>query len=264
MLRMFARLPKRMARHSSSAFAFIAAIVLDAVLVVSLFHRTFHFQLGESAFSARPTTEPQLAITYVTLSPANETPAMTDMIPRTPTAAPARTSSRSLGATVVESPSAPIDGVAGTVESSRQRSRQGFQAVMPRAVDRTRAEVIDSIIKTSIQPGNDSAARMRRARRNAVDWTIVVRGERYGMTPGKLHLGQITIRVPLVFAEPLSFDADRRRSSRWVAEDTRSHAARALRDAAFDSAVASIRLRRQAGSSSRANLILDSQRNQSH
>ena len=253
-----------MARHSSSAFALLAAIVLDAVLVLSLFHITFHFQLGDPYSPVPPTTEPQHAITYVTLSPANETPAMTDIILRTPTAAPARTSSRSLGATVAESPGAPVDSVAGALESSRQRSRQGFQALKPRAVERTRAEVIDSIIKTSIQPGNDSAARMRLARRNAVDWTFAVGGERYGMSPGKLHLGQITIRVPLVFAEPLSFDADRRRSSHWMAEDTRSHAARALRDAAFDSAVANIRLRRQTGSSSRANLILDSQRNQGH
>jgi hypothetical protein len=264
MLRMFARHPKRMARHSSSAFALLAAIVLDAVLVLSLFHITFHFQLGDPYSPVPPTTEPQHAITYVTLSPANETPAMTDVIVRTPTAASARTSSRSPGPTVVESPTAPSDTVVSSHESPRQRSRRSFQAVMPRAVERTRAEVIDSIIKRSLQPGNDSAARMRLARRNAVDWTVAVRGERYGMSPGKLHLGQITIRVPLVFAEPLSFDSDRRRSTRWETEDTRSHAARAVRDAAFDSAVVSIRLRRQAGRLLRTDSMPKSQRNEGH
>jgi hypothetical protein len=264
MLRMFDRHPKRMARHASSAFALLAAIVLDTVLVVPLFHLTFHFQLGDPYSPAPPNTEPQHAITYVTLSLANKTPARTVVKVRTPSARSARTSSRSLAPTVVESPTAPIDSVAGSLESSPQRSRQGFQAVMPRAVERTRAEVIDSIIETAIQPGNDSAARMRRARRNAVGWTVDVRGERYGVSPGELHLGPITIRVPLVFAEPLSFDSDRRRSSRWVTEDTQSHAARAVRDAAFDSAVSSIRLRRQGGRLLGTDSVLRSQRNQGH
>lgn len=253
-----------MARHSSSAFALLAAIVLDAVVVVSLFHITFYFQLGGPHSPPPSTTAPHHAITYITLSPAEVTPAVTDVIVRTPNAASAKTSSRSTGTIVVESRSAPMDGVAGSLEPSRQRSRQGFQAVIPRDAERTSAEVIDSIIKTAVQPGNDSAARMRRARRNAVDWTVDVRGERYGVSPGELHLGQITIRVPLVFAEPLSFDSDRRRSSRWVTEDTRSHAAQAVRAAAFDSAVASIRLRRQAGRLLRADSMLKSQRNQGH
>jgi hypothetical protein len=260
MLRMFPRHPKRVAKHSSSAFALLAAIVLDAVLVDFLFHITVHLHLGDPHSLAPPTTEPQHAITYVTLSPANQTPAMTDVILRTSTAASARTSSRSPGPTVVESQTAPIDTGVGSHESARQRSRRTFQAVVSRAVERTSAEVMDSIIKTAVQPGNDSAARMRLARRNAVDWTVEVRGERYGVSPGELHLGQITIRAPLVFAEPLSFDSDRRRSGRWVTEDTRSHAARAVRDAAFDSAVASIRLRRLL----RTDSMLKSQRNQGH
>lgn len=251
---------KRVARHSSSAYALLAAIMLDAVLVVSLLHITFRFQHGPDSRKA-PTIEAGRRVTYVTLSPRNEIPAMTDAIIKAPGGASAKSPlSRIAGPTVIESPAAPIDTVVRSVESFRHRSRRTFQPVGTGTVERTRAEIIDSIIKTSIQPGNDSAARMRLARRNAVDWTVQVKGKSYGMSPGEVHLGKISIRLPLVFAEPLSLDSDRRRLARGVAEDTRINAARAVRTAAFDSAIASIRLRKGAERLSGADLILDSQR----
>jgi hypothetical protein len=257
----FATYRRRVAKHSSSAYALLAAIVLDAVLVLSLLHVAFRFQHGSDSPKAL-TIEPGRRVTYVTLSPTNQIPATTDAKIQAPGGASAKsTLSRSPEPTVVEPQTAPIDTVVASLESSRQRSHRAFQAVMPHIVERTREEVIDSIIKTSIQPGNDSATRMRLARRNAVDWTVRVRGESYGMSPGEVHLGKISIRFPLVFAEPLSLDSDRRRLARGAAGDTRINAARAARDAAFDSAVASIRLRKGAERLSGTNSILDSHRN---
>lgn len=255
---------RRVARDSSSAYALLAAIVLDSAVVVSLLHVTFRFQLGTASQKA-PTMEPGRRVTYVILGATNGIPASTGAIIKALGGASAKsTLPPSSGPTVIASRSAPIDTVVASLESSRERSRRVFQAVVPHIVERTRAEVIDSIMKTSIQPGNDSAARMRLARSKAVDWTVRLGGESYGMSPGEVHLGKISIRLPLVFAEPLSLDSDRRRLARGVAEDTRINAARAVRDAAFDSAVTSIRLRRGAERLARTDSILDSQRNQYH
>ena len=144
-----------------------------------------------------------------------------------------------------------VDTMVTSTESGAgsPRSLRGTRSIDPRVfrpgrVERSQMEIVDSIIRAGIQPGNDSAARVRRSMQNAVDWTIAVNGERYGMSPGALHLGKIRIRFPLVFAEPLSLAADRRRELRGVGEDARAQASRAIRDAMFDSAVASIRLRR--------------------
>ena len=41
------------------------------------------------------------------------------------------------------------------------------------------------------------------------------------MSPGEVHMGKISIRLPLVFAEPLSLDSDRRRVGRGVNADAR-------------------------------------------
>ena len=256
---------RRLARHCSSAYALIAAILIDAVLVVSLLHLAFRFQLAEPDSHVAPRIVPEERVTYVALSSTNKTPAPTKvMVNAAGGALEITTLSHSRGLRVVESPAASIDTALPSFESSRQRSGRVFPAITPRTDERSRTQVIDSIIRTDIQPGNDSAARMRLARRSAVDWTVNLRGERYGVSPGEVHLGKISIRAPIVFAEPLSFDSDRRRSVRAVIEDTRLHGAQAARDAAFDSAVASIRLRRLVEGSSRNDSISSSQHNQRH
>jgi hypothetical protein len=249
----FAMYRRPVARNSSSVSALLAAIVLDAVVVISLLHIALRAQPGSGSQKAR-TIEPGRRVTFITLSPADQTSATTDVVTKAAAGLSTKsTLSQSTKPTILEPQTAPTDTVVRSSESSRQRSRQTFQALVPQIVERTTAEVIDSIIATSIQPGNDSAARMRLARRNAVDWTVHIGGGSFGMSPGRVHLGKISIRMPLVFAEPLSFDSDRRRMARGSNDDTRSNAARAARDAAFDSAVASIRLRKEAQLAARPN-----------
>ena len=151
--------------------------------------------------------------------------------------------SRPGGTTVVDTMMTSTEP-AGSPKSLRGKRSIDPRVFRPGLVERSQTEIVDSIIRAGIQPGNDSAARMRRALQNAVDWTVAVNGDRYGMSPGRLHVGKISIRFPLVFAEPLSLAADRRRELRGVGEDARAQASRAIRDAMFDSAVASITLRR--------------------
>jgi hypothetical protein len=257
----FGAYPMRVARHSSPVYALLAAILLDGVLVFSLLQVTFRFRSADRSSQSPPTSQPAQRVTYMNLAPTDRVSAATNAIIKAPVAAsPKSRLPPSAGLTFIESPTAPIDTVSASFESDQQRARRRFQALVPSAVEHTDAEIIDSIIKTSIQPGNDSAARMRLARRHAVDWTVRARGESYGMSPGEVHLGKISIRLPLVFAEPLSFDSDRRRLARLVNEDTRSSAARAIRHAAFDSSVASIRRRKGAERMSGTDSIPEPQR----
>lgn len=246
----------------SSAYALLAALLLETALVVILLHVPLQVELVDRHSPTAENIAPRQVVAYVTLRPANEVSTAVDRITKSArSVSGASNVSRAAGSTVVDAATAAIDTLAGSLMSSRQTSPQSFQAVRPRAIERSQGEVIDSIMRTIIQPGNDSAARMRAARQHAVDWTVDVKGQRYGMSPGALHLGKISLRFPLVFAEPLSLDPHRRREFRGVNGDTRSQAARAARDAAFDSAVASIRLRRRAEDRPQHNPRIESQRN---
>jgi hypothetical protein len=252
----------RWVRDRSSAYAFLAALLLDAALVVLLLHIPLHVELVDRHSPTPETMVPRQVVAYLTLSPTNQVSTGADRITKSPHTASATSNvSRPRVPTVVDAVTAPTDTLAGSLRSSRETSPMRFQTFRPSPVEQPQAEVIDSIIRTIIQPGNDSAVRVGLALRNAVDWTVAVKGERYGMSPGELHFGKISIRFPVVFAEPLSFSSDRRREFRRISEETRSQAARAARDAAFDSAVASIRLRRLAGKRPRPNSRLESERN---
>lgn len=244
----FGRYHARWVRSRSSASAILAALLLDAALVGLLLHMPLHVELVDRHSPIPESMALREVVAYVTLSPVKRRSAAADRMPSSPHT-PLATSnvSRSGRPKVVDAVAAPTDTLARSLKSSRAMSPMRFQTLRPGPVERPQAEVIDSIVRTIIQPVNDSAARVRLALRNAVDWTVTIKGERYGMSPGQFHLGQISIHFPLGFAEPLSLSSDRRREFRRIIEDTRSQAARAARRAAFDSAVASIRLRRLAG-----------------
>lgn len=231
----------------STAVALLAALVVEAALVVLLLHVPLRVILVDHHSPTPEKTAPSQALTYVRLSPANGVSTTTLRIAES-TYSPAGTgnASRSGPRVVADKGTARTDTVAGSNKSLRAMFPIQLENFRRPPVERSQTEAIDSIIKTIIRPGNDSAVRVRLAQRNAVDWTVAIKGERFGISPGQLHLGPVSIRFPLVFAEPLSFSSDRRRESRRTIEDTRSQAARGERAAAFDSAVASIRLRRLA------------------
>jgi hypothetical protein len=228
----------------STAVALLAALLVEAALVVLLLHVPLRVMLVDHHSPTPENTAPRQVLAYVRLSPANGVSAATVRITK-PTYSPDN-ASRSRPRVVVDRGTTHTDTLTGSNNSPREMLPFQLENFRRPPVERPQTEAIDSIIKTIIRPGNDSAARVRLAQRNAVDWTVAIKGERFGISPGQLHLGTFSIRFPLVFAEPLSFSSDRRRESRRTIEDTRSQAARAERAAAFDSAVASIRLRRLA------------------
>jgi hypothetical protein len=211
--------------------------------VVVLLHMPLRMERVDRRRPAADTNAPRQVVIYMTLSPVNRGALAIHRQTEPPHPAPTTNGvSQSDRRLLTQAVGSPTDGFRAA-ESSTEVPATRFREFNRNHASRPQAEVIDSIIRRSIQPGNDSMARVRHALRTAVDWTITVRGDRYGMSPGALHLGRVDVRFPLVFAEPLSFSSDRRRESRLVNEDTRAQAARAARHAAFDSSVASIRAR---------------------
>lgn len=70
--------------------------------------------------------------------------------------------------------------------------------------DATPAAAVRARIASSLDAYNDSVAVETEARRKALDWTIKTKdGKRWGIGPdGKIHLGDITIPVPVAFSTP--------------------------------------------------------------
>src|SRR6187551_2149620 len=93
----------RVARHSSSVYALLAAMVLDAVLVVSLLHMTLRSEHGADSQRV-PVVEPAQRVTFVTVSAANEIRAAKNAVTRTADAAVEKDMLvRSAGAAVIGS-----------------------------------------------------------------------------------------------------------------------------------------------------------------
>jgi|GEM_PF-589186 len=67
----------------------------------------------------------------------------------------------------------------------------------------TGPEAARARLATRIREINDSIAIEQEAQRRATDWTVTGEdGKRWGISPGKLHLGDITLPLPLNFSPP--------------------------------------------------------------
>lgn len=65
----------------------------------------------------------------------------------------------------------------------------------------TPIERVESRIASSLQEYNDSVAGEAARRARATDWTVAdADGGRWGVSPGKLHLGEITLPLPVHFS----------------------------------------------------------------
>jgi hypothetical protein len=90
----------------------------------------------------------------------------------------------------------------------------------------------------------DSVEAAEAAGRRATDWTYTdAQGRRWGVSPGQLHLGGITIPLPFGFSAPRTADATRRamQDAEIAAQADRAGATAVLKDRA-----AEIRRRRDA------------------
>lgn len=93
---------------------------------------------------------------------------------------------------------------------------------------------------------NDSVAAEQARARNALDWTLKDKdGNRWGASPGKIHLGRITLPAPFGFASSPDAAAEARRESGQRAEIDRQVADRE-RSNSFQARVRATRERKDA------------------
>lgn len=88
---------------------------------------------------------------------------------------------------------------------------------------------------------NDSAAAAAERARRATDWTVTdANGGRWGISPGKLHLGKLTLPLPLALPPPSGPVG--RRMAEW--EEMQGQAARERARESFEDRVRAIRERK--------------------
>lgn len=134
--------------------------------------------------------------------------------------------------------------------SAAERLRPRFEdAVIWRPVTPERAALtleqrLQIDLAARLEVANDSLAAAAEARSAATDWTYTDdEGKRWGVSPGKLHLGDITLPLPFTFGAPLD-RRDETRRLQWEWEEVqRGAAAGKLRDSWKERAQA-IRARR--------------------
>jgi hypothetical protein len=101
---------------------------------------------------------------------------------------------------------APGGAVGGTGRTLTERLTAPADPILFGRIETKPAVGIDAVrerLATSIQAYNDSVAAEVAAAERATDWTVRDKdGKRWGVSPGKLHLGDITLPLPLAFQPP--------------------------------------------------------------
>ncbi len=142
------------------------------------------------------------------------------------------------------------EGPSGVSAAERLRPRAGdlrlWAPVDPEITALSDEELMQLLLNAEIEELSDSAALAAELARRMTDWTYTGEdGKRWGVSPGKIHLGDITIPMPFGFSAPPSVreeNADRL----WAWDDIqRGAAAKGVRDSWRDRAEA-IRRRKDA------------------
>lgn len=88
--------------------------------------------------------------------------------------------------------------------------RRLWRPVDPALAAPTPEQILNLEIAAAIETGNDSAAAAAERARRALDWTHTDEdGRRWGVSPGKIHLGDLTIPLPFGFGPPPDYNGDR-------------------------------------------------------
>ena len=100
--------------------------------------------------------------------------------------------------------------------SAAERLRLGpgdprlWRPIDPALVAPSPEHVLETMLAIAIRDSNDSIAAAIEAARAATDWTHTDdEGKRWGVSPGKIHLGDITIPLPFGFGPPPDYNGDR-------------------------------------------------------
>lgn len=100
--------------------------------------------------------------------------------------------------------------------SAAERLRLGpgdprlWQPIDPALAEPSPDHVLETLLAIAIRESNDSIAAAIEAARAATDWTHTDdEGKKWGVSPGKIHLGDLTIPLPFGFGPPPDYSGDR-------------------------------------------------------
>ena len=143
---------------------------------------------------------------------------------------------------------APNNGRGGRGYTAAERLRPGYNdrrlwSALPDAIVRLSGQQLAQLeLDMAIAAIADSVSVLTEAGRRATDWTYTDdQGRRWGVSPGQIHLGGITIPVPFGFSAPRSDDGARRA---WQEADVAGQAGRATAAATLEGRAKEIRRRR--------------------
>lgn len=98
--------------------------------------------------------------------------------------------------------------------AERLRPGQGdprlWQPIDPSVAEPSPEHLLETLLALAIRASNDSLAAALEEARAATDWTRTDSdGKKWGVSPGKIHLGDITIPLPFGFGPPPDYSGDR-------------------------------------------------------
>ena len=108
-------------------------------------------------------------------------------------------------------PRPPVQGGRSAAERLRPATREEglWIPLVPEAVTLTEGEILRSLIYDQLEAFNDSMAIRAAQAARGTDWTYTDdEGNRWGISPGRLHLGSITIPLPFSFGAPTGASDD--------------------------------------------------------
>jgi len=146
----------------------------------------------------------------------------------------------------------PVEGVPARVPTAAEilRPRLGdprlWRPVDPALMELTEEQVLQLRVEGRLEAWNDSVAQVRTREAEALDWTHTDEdGKQWGVSPGKIHLGDVTIPFPFGFsAPPANRDQVGRRVWEW--DEIESGAVSGAVRANWKDRAAAIRARKEA------------------
>ncbi len=85
-----------------------------------------------------------------------------------------------------------------------------WEPVDPQLLEPAPEQILAIRIATLIAEGNDSALAEAQALSRAMDWTYTDEdGKRWGLSPGMIHLGDISVPLPFSFGVPYDYSGER-------------------------------------------------------
>lgn len=244
--------PPRFHRNRRERVVFFVALGIAALIHAVLFLTvSFDIDVAPRALLRGPArvyrVDPQLQTYEIEIVQAPDVPVV--LPPREEPAVLATPPRLPLQAPVVPGPVAPAPSPDPGVPSALERLSRGygnpelFGEVGPLPLEElTERDLLRLRLESLLGMYNDSLAAEAAARTRATDWTTRdASGNRWGISPGKIHLGKITLPLPFGFSAPpgrreevaarvRSWYETQSQASRLEAEETFEARVKALRD----------------------------------